>query len=856
MSSGIKSAHDAATHDWGFILNVPWEHKTDTEREILWAQQDDLETQALDQGIRRFREELRRQPASQWPASRQLIAAALAEMVDGIEQARMLVERGGGAKGCQGWGIPFLVMDPNALALAALSTVLDRCASGQSPTATALLAAVGRRCEMEFQFLLLKEDAPRLKAVMERRLKRGWNARNLRRAMTTLGDDYLKAWDRRTRLRVGMKMLEILVERSGMFHFIKRRERGKAHAMYHVEMLPGTVEAIDELHEALEIMTPVFAPTVVPPNPWSAEDRGGYRILRQYTPFIIPPSMAGAPVTVDHSEAVYAAVNIVQATPWRINTDVMRVMKQVWKAGGGIAKLPPASDIVNPAPYPLYGTEDQQVEWKKDAAGIHQRNARAVGKRLMFLQTIGIAEQFKDETFYFPHRCDFRGRIYPIPQFLQPQGNDVARGLLTFAEKKPLGERGLYWLRVQYANCWGIDKVSFGSRVTWANEKLDEFCAFHWRAQKLEDLWEWKHLWLEADKPWQALATLLEIGQACMLDNPAEYQSSLPVSMDGSNSGLQHLSAMLLDEEGGKLVNLTPAEQPSDIYTDVADWVRDAVYEDSRSVLVTEADAGALRIAGPKAVEKMLEKDGKIDTTILTLPHDWLKAGIDRGLCKRPTMTYCYGVTQQGLKDALISDGYLDWADNQYAACQYIGKKIWGGIQANITGASRAMDWLREVAGVANKAGQLIEWHTPVGFHVNTPYIDARTTRISCLSAELTFRVYDSEAGPRPYKQRNSLPPNFVHSMDAAHLMMTVLAGSANGINSWMMIHDSFGTHACDVDNLNQTLREEFVKLYSIDVFARLKSQVEHQTGLPVPAPPEKGQLRLEEVHDSPYFFA
>ena len=49
---------------------------------------------------------------------------------------------------------------------------------------------------------------------------------------------------------------------------------------------------------------------------------------------------------------------------------------------------------------------------------------------------------------YFPHNLDFRGRAYPMHPYLNHMGDDVSRGLLTFAEAKPLGKTGFMWLKV------------------------------------------------------------------------------------------------------------------------------------------------------------------------------------------------------------------------------------------------------------------------------------------------------------------------------------------------------------------------------------------------------------------------
>ena len=69
---------------------------------------------------------------------------------------------------------------------------------------------------------------------------------------------------------------------------------------------------------------------------------------------------------------------------------------------------------------------------------------------------------------------DFRGRAYPIPPHLNHIGNDLSRGLLKFAEAKPLGRSGLRWLKIHNANLYGFDKGTFEERVQWVNEHLEE----------------------------------------------------------------------------------------------------------------------------------------------------------------------------------------------------------------------------------------------------------------------------------------------------------------------------------------------------------------------------------------------
>ena len=72
------------------------------------------------------------------------------------------------------------------------------------------------------------------------------------------------------------------------------------------------------------------------------------------------------------------------------------------------------------------------------------------------------------------YQLDFRGRIYAVPNYLNPQGPDFAKGLLTFAEGKPIDENGACYLAIHGANCFGYDKVGLQDRIDWVQKILTE----------------------------------------------------------------------------------------------------------------------------------------------------------------------------------------------------------------------------------------------------------------------------------------------------------------------------------------------------------------------------------------------
>jgi DNA-directed RNA polymerase len=65
---------------------------------------------------------------------------------------------------------------------------------------------------------------------------------------------------------------------------------------------------------------------------------------------------------------------------------------------------------------------------------------------------------------------DFRGRAYVVPPYLSHLGNDLARGLLLFGNKKPLGPTGLSWIKIHLANVYGKDKYVSKCHRLYANK--------------------------------------------------------------------------------------------------------------------------------------------------------------------------------------------------------------------------------------------------------------------------------------------------------------------------------------------------------------------------------------------------
>jgi DNA-directed RNA polymerase len=532
----------------------------------------------------------------------------------------------------------------------------------------------------------------------------------------------------------------------------------------------------------------------------------------------------------------YACVNAIQQTPWRINGFVAQTIRQCWDSGQTWEGLPPKDNLSLPKyPFskePKFLNDEEKIqfkEFKRERNKIHSFNNKSMSKRIQVERTIQLAEEYAHrEKMWYVWQLDFRGRKYPVESFLSPQNADYSKALLEFANPATItNDEEARWLAIHGANVFGVDKVSLEDREMWAYMNVENAVDVY--NDPLTNRW-----WQEADKPWQALAWCYEWALYSNARQFGEhFETHLPCASDGSCNGLQHLSAMLRDKEGGRAVNLLPSEVPQDIYTDVA----------------------------KRATELLQQQDTQLAKQLLDV-------GVCRKLTKRPVMIVPYSGTRHActeyIKESLEEKckGRNPWNDDFFKPSMYLSGFVWQAINEVIVSAHSVMDYVKEIARLYAKQGKMFEWHTPTGLLVRQTYNEQRKLRIAThLNGSVVRLNYskpiDDSVDAR--KAASGASPNLVHSLDAAALTFTVGKCVESGVTDFAMVHDSYGTHSPNMPMLNDKLREAFVEMYKEhDVLQNLyDSAVTTLTeGTDVPLPPTKGELDIEEVLKSDYFFA
>lgn len=732
-------------------------------------------------------------------------------------------------------------LDPYVLAYHTLRTLLSPEVRSGDAKHTSAAIKISNQLIDALNFEKFRDKEPvRYKIHMElaKKSHRKFNTRQL----LTQWNVVPIQWSRPDKAAVGVFLISCAVD---LFKHWELITVNNARSTSTPKMIKTTASLDKWLSDATDYigeLMPIQLPMVHKPLPWSDPFNGGYLtdVYKKITAVRTRNDEYLETLEDVDMDMFYDALNAVQETGYAINKQVLEVMQWCWKnnvvlGSEGSEVLPDKRELPIPKLPIGYGDKATMKQrhpevykrYQRECAIVFDRNSRLFSKRIAAHTCITIAERFKDEeAIYFPHNADFRGRIYPLPTHLNPQGTDLSKGLLQFSKGKRLGEDGAFWLHVHAANCWGVDKVSLSDRVEWTQNNLNAIL------DSALNPTDGACFWMEADKPVSALAVAFELLKYQVQGD--DLVSHLPIGMDGSCNGLQNFSAMLKDSIGGKATNLIPGDEPNDIYAQVAGLVIEQVDKDAMT-----GHLMAIRWQG----------------------------NIDRSTVKQPVMTLPYGATLRGMRGQLedwikkhnpnLFDGTESWD-----GCHYLAELTYDAIGKVVVAAVDAMGYLRSVAKLLSSVDMPITWETPVGFPVLQHYMkyDSRRVEVFINGQRTTLSIYKDTYRLDKHRQANGIAPNFVHSLDSSHLMLTVLEGKDNGLSDWCMVHDSFAVHAADTTLLHACIRQSFVDMYSHDVLQKFHRQILQQ--LPekarkkMPPLPEPGDLELELIKDSEYFFA
>lgn len=578
-------------------------------------------------------------------------------------------------------------------------------------------------------------------------------------------------------------------------------------------------------------------PMVHPPKPWTSPKSGGF--FGDLAPFVktLERELTDKYLSQAHIagqlNSTYESLNALGKLPWTINSDVLSSLKEVLTFSDGFLSIPAPMDELLKEQRPLYPQKSCFADQKRYRSAlalyghqmrvVNQKIANLKSQRVNYEMTAKIASAFDryGDPFYYPQTLDFRGRVYPAVSILSFHGEDLVRALLCFWEARRLGKNGFNWLKYQLANLFSKNFMSMEDLIKFVEANKSNI------KKSAEMPLGGERWWTKADTPWQSLALCIEINKIWNYKGKIEdYPCRIPIHMDGTCNGLQHYAALGANIEAARSVNLLPSERKNDVYLTVLGLVKQRVENDCRSP----------------------------ESEILSLAQE-VKRLLSRKVVKQTVMTTVYGVTLFGayrqimnrLDDMFNADKSLSvLSHNRASLLLYLSRQVLNAVADLFSEAKVIQSFLKQnayrciaafdkrflkhsndVDFLGNNHRKPMMWTSLSGFPVIQNYHTKEIKELRTALQSITLRRTTQKSTINIRKQLNGVAPNFIHSLDAIHLLMTNLAASSHGI-AFASVHDSYWTHPSDVDLLNRLIRKEFVRLHSSDVLLNLYKDLEH----------------------------
>ncbi|KAL2936435.1 DNA-directed RNA polymerase 3 chloroplastic [Bienertia sinuspersici] len=593
---------------------------------------------------------------------------------------------------------------------------------------------------------LLKE-----KEIQRNRVKSLVKRKRLFEAAKLVTTEDTKSWSQDTQAKMGSRLIELLIDTAYVQHpsnqsndsppdvrpafrhkfKILTNDQGQQMVKRYgvIECDPLVLKGIDR---SARYMVIPYVPMLIPPKNWKGYDKGGYLFLPSYvmrTHGSRKQQEAMRKTPPLQMQRVFEALNTLGHTKWRINRKVLGVAESLWASGGNIGGLVNCEDVPLPEK-PLTEDPAELDTWKWSVRKARKINRERHALRCDIELKLSVAQKMRDEEgFYYPHNLDFRGRAYPMHPHLNHLSSDLCRGVLEFAQGRPLGESGLRWLKIHLANVYagGVDKLSYEARVAFVENHLADI--FDSASNPVYG----NRWWLTAEDPFQCLAACIDLSGALNSSSPHMFISHLPIHQDGSCNGLQHYAALGRDSKEAAAVNLVAGERPADVYSEIATRVREIMEKDSRKDPETDPNAMLAKVLVDQVDRKLVKQT--VMTSVYGVTFVGAREQIKRRLEEKGLITddrLLFSAACYSAKLTMISAKVLFQAFSQVPTFGFglltvlsIVKEIarqravtMSALGQLFQAARGIMDWLGDCAKVIASENQPVRWTTPLGLPV------------------------------------------------------------------------------------------------------------------------------------------
>lgn len=355
------------------------------------------------------------------------------------------------------------------------------------------------------------------------------------------------------------------------------------------------------------------------------------------------------------------------------------------------------------------------------------------------------------------------------------------------------------------------------------------------------------------------------------------FKSHLPVQLDGTCNGFQHLSLLSEEVELFEQLNLSESnkdDDPKDFYT----FMLDKVKSNMLSIVMNKKDLSEVEQSRINRLTKININRSHIKNLIMTKPYNATDYRLVNNLVEslafkgiailnRKTNEFYFNPSDEEVKEvndlqldqSMIGKGslgvkellenfeevlikkpglkrrkkksnlekvivnlYSDKADSldfvtREDLCYFVD--IFNSVLFKSYPHIKALIlYLKEIASIFNEFNLPIIWRLPTGLEVSQKYILLKIKKIEPygFSNRTLNLTMSDKTSINKLKQKNALMPNLVHSLDSTALFMLYnMFKYCNKYINFYSVHDCYGVSPKDVDLLVSILRGVYIELYS-----------------------------------------
>ena len=581
--------------------------------------------------------------------------------------------------------------------------------------------------------------------------------------------------------------------------------------------------------KALDIMSvnkvaslPYKLPMIVKPKPYELIDGkityGGYLLNgdKYLENLFISKPLYNIPTSIEEPENILQMVNDVSSVSYMVNKEVFEYLLKYGVNKGMLMNY--EKDILPKK------SKKKLKEYKSLLSKYNMENLI-----MEIAQTFSLVDKF-----YFPLRLDNRTRIYADCEYFNYQTTDLAKSLLLFSEPDYIYKHDE--LAIKYFKSFGAvlyggnnSRKSLNKRAQWVDEHDKEISNFknNDMVPKSKDKASFLAFCIEYVKFKDFLNDV----------NRSKFETRLPIQVDASCNGYQHLSLLTRDENALKYLNLNKSsynDDPYDFYT--------LIISKFKKLISYDIDNGNYNN------EDIKESLIKILSMKLT-----------RNELKGPIMTFAYNARSRTMTFYLSDKMELKKVkvdnnnDNESDVLKYKeifnlpGEKDgfeWNELCLIITYIKKAVsefipkmnelnNYMKSLVKICTKFNIPLPRKLPSGAVVSESYIESKSqqsTPIAFLNkTKYTFKVpVKNKKGEYVYNKRKmttAIMPNVVHSLDATAIAMLyeLLKSPTNlkkaPVNNIYTVHDCFAMTANNINRLMECLKNTYIKMYSDNVY-------------------------------------